>query len=402
MTVSIVRVLTNARGRPHTDRKEFSLKIALVAARSLKGSGFATRIDAMLHAYVGEGFEIDFIHLCFEHESQISPDAVPDLVNYVPVGLHAAPLRQHLSATPPLAWHCARTRSVPTPGEKYDVVQAETSATWAVARGLPASRRVVVFHDDDGVRLHRLASDAPTLSRKLLTSVSASKYERWQQRVLGEADEAWFASSIDRDRLVASPQVETRVVPNGAHDGLWSVSQPAEGSSSVVLFVGPAAYEANRSGLSWFMDRVWPLVREKRRSVELRVIGEGWGGTRTSSGITFRGFEPVLEHAYEEASVVVAPLLSGGGTKIKVIEGMAAGRPVVSTTVGAEGIPPSPGLKVSDDAGVFAAYVADYLSDLEAARSAGRENRKAVDDLRWSKIWEDAAHHLVSRVGASR
>jgi glycosyltransferase involved in cell wall biosynthesis len=266
-----------------------------------------------------------------------------------------------------------------------------------------ASRRIVVFHDDDAVRLRRLASLARSRSRKALTAVSAAKYARWQHRVLQETDEAWFSSSADRDRLVHPARIpETRIVPNGASDDLWSVPPVTQGSRPVALFVGPARYEANRAGVSWFVDHVWRSVRERMPTAQFRVVGAGWNGAIAGRGVSFEGWKPSLLGPYGETSVVVAPLSAGGGTKIKVIEAMAAGRPVVTTAVGAEGLPPAAGLSVIDDAAAFARCVIHYLSDAEASRAAGQANRDAVKDLRWSTIWEAAADHLRVQIGAVR
>jgi polysaccharide biosynthesis protein PslH len=103
---------------------------------------------------------------------------------------------------------------------------------------------------------------------------------------------------------------------------------------------------------------------------------------------------------YSRARVVIAPMLAGGGTKIKVLEAMAAARPVVTTPSGAEGLPDSPGLRVRGDPLAFASDLVRFLTDEPSATAAGIANRAAVEGLQWSAVWRRAAEDLADLVGA--
>ena len=166
------------------------MRIAVVVARSLQGSGFATRISSMLKAYAARGDEVDVFHYRFEHEDRLSSSAISALRRYVSVPLDDARFRQHGALLPPLAWTCLRASSRGTPHrvDGYDVVQAETSNTWYVARTLPATKRIAVLHDDDASRLKGLAQMSPGGVRKVLKQVSAHKYSRLQRIVMEAAD----------------------------------------------------------------------------------------------------------------------------------------------------------------------------------------------------------------------
>jgi glycosyltransferase involved in cell wall biosynthesis len=131
---------------------------------------------------------------------------------------------------------------------------------------------------------------------------------------------------------------------------------------------------------------------------KLVVIGSGWDDVDAPRAVRFAGWTDSLVDQYEDARLVIAPLFSGGGTKLKVLEGMAAGRPVVTTPIGAEGLPAAAGLRVSIDPETFADAVSTYLTDVGATRRDGARNREAVGDLRWSSIWSRAFHDLRSMV----
>jgi glycosyltransferase involved in cell wall biosynthesis len=372
------------------------MKIAVVVTRSLRGTGFATRISSMLESYVANGHEVDVIHYRLSHEDGLQRSVADSVHQHVEVPLQDSRYRQHIALVPPIAWHCQRAGwrlwkdTVP-----YDVVQAETSNTWSVARMVPARRRLVVIHDDDSIRLHGLARSAPDLTHRLSAELAARKYSRWQRIVLGEADRAWFVSGADQDRLAAAlPKGRTRLIPNGAGDELWSVPPLAESSGHEVLFTAPGSYEVNARGLSWFLGEAWPFVTQHVPGARLRIIGVGWEGFGSFPGVSFAGWCDSLVGAYSRSRLAIAPLFAGGGTKLKVVEAMAAGRPVVTTSVGVEDIPSSEGVSVCEEPREFAAEVIRFLTCTDTARRGGASNRIAVSDLRWSNVWARAAADL--------
>jgi glycosyltransferase involved in cell wall biosynthesis len=377
------------------------VRIAIVVSRSLRGSGYATRISAMIEAYAARGNEVDLFHCRLPHDEELPSSLRSLLGRYVTVPVRRARYRQHLTSLPPLAWNCSRALAgVPIGPGTYDVVQSEASSAWCAARAFPAKARIAVLHDDDSTRLRGLAKTASGIQR-IVSEVSAVKYSLLQRMVLEEADSVWFVSEIERDRLATRlPPSRTRVVPNGAPDELWSIEPPDHGSSSEVLFVGPGSYAANRSGLAWFMKEVWPLVRARVHGSSVRVVGVGWEGSSQHPDASFVGWRESLTHEYARTRVVIAPLFAGGGTKLKVVEGMAAGRPIVTTFTGAEGVPGSEGLRVCEDPEGFASEVVRYLVDGGAAAHAGAANRTAVDALKWSSIWMRATSDLEELAGA--
>jgi glycosyltransferase involved in cell wall biosynthesis len=250
------------------------------------------------------------------------------------------------------------------------------------------------LHDDDAVRLSQISRMSVHMSEKLLSAVDAWKYSRWQRTVLESANRIWFVSRPEHDRLAFdSIENKSAVVPNGAADEFWAVPPKPRGEGHV-FFAGPGFYEPNVHGLTWFIHEVWPVVREAVPTAELRVAGVGWEGMTPTPDVSFLGWCPSLSGEYARASVCIAPIFAGGGTKIKVIESMAAARPVVTTVNAVDGIPRSTGVRVARDARAFAAGVIAYLTDSAAARSAGIANRTAVDGLRWSKVWESADRDL--------
>jgi glycosyltransferase involved in cell wall biosynthesis len=141
-------------------------------------------------------------------------------------------------------------------------------------------------------------------------------------------------------RLAGGAPDQVAVVPNG-------VQRPVDwprplSRQPILLMVGIYSYEPNAQGAAYFMREVWPLIRAQRPDAALWFAGGGAnevpGSASPPEGVRFLGFVDDLDAVYVQASVVICPILVGGGTRIKLIEAGMRGLPIVSTTVGAEGL----------------------------------------------------------------
>jgi glycosyltransferase involved in cell wall biosynthesis len=144
-------------------------------------------------------------------------------------------------------------------------------------------------------------------------------------------------------RICGSP-LKWRTVPNGvATERISFDTSPEKSRSPQVLFCGTLSYRPNIEGLNWFCSQVWPLIRAKNSAAELIVVGRGYRaenfpGLQQLPGVNLVGeVIDVLPH-YRESGVAICPLLSGSGTRLKILEAMSAGNPVVSTAIGCEGL----------------------------------------------------------------
>jgi len=361
------------------------LSVLVAAIGPLDGSGYATRIDSMIGAYAAAGWHVDLVHVRRPDQAPATETLSRKLRRYVELEVPVR-RRDHMSLVPPLARLAGRAwneRGIDL--GSYDVAQAESSAAWEVVARARAHRRVLVFHDDDSVRYRRLAHQVAGLPRKAARLTAAWKYDVYQRRAARGAEMIWFVSDDERRRF-ANGHERTRLVPNGAGREFFDVA--AEPDGTTVAFVGPAGYDTNRRAVDQLVAHAWPAIRACVPSAELRLIGRGWEAHEDrEAGIVASGWVDDLPAALGETAVAVAPHLDGGGTKLKIIEAMAAARPVVATVVGAEGIPVSPGMVIADDPDGFARAVVELLRDKERRRRSGRSNRAAVEHLEWSRIW---------------
>ncbi len=148
--------------------------------------------------------------------------------------------------------------------------------------------------------------------------------------------------------------------------------------SDRVLFLGSMDWLPNQDGVEYFVREVWPLIRRARPGATFQVVGRNPPPPIRALGDVL-GVEVIgtvldVRPYLAEAAAVVVPLRIGGGTRLKIFEAMAAGKAVVSSTVGCEGLPVTPGrhLLVEDDPGAFAAAVTRLLASPN--ERAGLEN----------------------------
>ena len=184
-------------------------------------------------------------------------------------------------------------------------------------------------------------------------------------------------SSVDRARLATRARAVVHIVPNTVIVPA-SPLPPSQRDGFEVLFVGTLDYEPNAVGLIWFLKDGWPRVRAARPDARLNVVGRNPPPAIRAhdgrDGIVVHGRVEDLTPFYLDTHVAVAPILSGGGTRIKILEAFAHARAVVATTIGCEGIPAVSGqhLVVADTPADFARALIDLASDAPQRNTLGR------------------------------
>jgi len=178
-----------------------------------------------------------------------------------------------------------------------------------------------------------------------------------------------------------APHADVEIVPNGVDTAAFSATPPGDG----VVMTGSFSYPPNRDGAFRLARRIWPLVRQRLPDAQLRLVGlkgeHELEDLAAHAGVTVVGTVPDVRPELARARVAAAPLDVGGGTRIKILEAFAAGRPVVSTTVGAEGLSVGADgdtVLLRDDDEGFAAALVRLLEDRELAQAMGTRARKLV------------------------
>lgn len=252
---------------------------------------------------------------------------------------------------------------------------------------------------------HSIESALLGLRAERLGNPFARMYLRWQARQL-ECVEREYAprvtinlmmSAVDAQRLEQiAPKSRTFVVPNGVDTSKFSVSSSSPADLKSIVFLGPLYMYPNWDGIRFFVHESWPNIRAAEPDARLTLIGkasrEQISELESANGVRVLGFVDDVRPTIAAARCCIAPLRIGGGTRLKILEYWAMGKPVVSTSIGCEGLAAKDedNILLRDDAAGLASAVLRILSDPDFASSLGRSARATVEaNYTWDRIGSD-------------
>ncbi|MCZ3388526.1 MAG: glycosyltransferase family 4 protein [Actinomycetia bacterium] len=258
-----------------------------------------------------------------------------------------------------------------------DLLQVEYSQLAPYLDVGSARLKVLDFHNIES----SLALSFARSSRELkawLAYPESVLLRRLEKKGAERADLVLVVSEEDRQRLPGRPR-EVLVCPNG-----WDPGEVLPASTEpVAAFVALMGWKPNSDAAVWLAREVWPLVRASVPDARLLLVGREPGRVVTdlaAPDIEVTGTVPEIAPYLQQSMVALAPLLSGGGTRLKVLEALNSGRPLVSTSVGIDGLTDliGKGVFVGDSPADFAKEIVDLFGDPERARKAGLEGAEAA------------------------
>lgn len=232
----------------------------------------------------------------------------------------------------------------------------------------------------------------------------AARYRAAERQQLARCAAAWVTKSRDLPATAGRPAALLPNIPLAAWpDGVVPAPWPEDAASPrppVVLGIALFDHPPNRQGFDWFIRQVWPQVHARHPEARLRLVGRlSCARTRTAwqavAGVELAGRLDALRPAYADCTFTIAPLFSGGGTNIKVIESLAHGRACVLTPHAAKGFDALTGLRVNEGAADCAADCIALLDDPRRARALGEAGAAAAAaDASWPRF-RAAVHGLL-------
>jgi glycosyltransferase involved in cell wall biosynthesis len=265
--------------------------------------------------------------------------------------------------------------------------------------GCPAV--VVDWHNIESELMWRYANNTYNWAKKIAARRTAKLIERVEDQLLDTCAMHTVTSERERQMLLARrPDSNIKVIPNGVDAGFYSAKEIADGcrktspgdSKPTILFVGQMNYHANIDAVNWFSRTAWPEIARMHPALHFTIVGRDPTPevrALASDRIHVTGTVVDLRAFYASAVAAVVPLRVGSGTRLKILEAMAAGVPVISTKLGAEGINIEHDLHfLQADSGPDIAAAVHRIASSDETRSrlsqAGRELvRRAYD---WSVI----------------
>lgn len=248
-------------------------------------------------------------------------------------------------------------------------------------------------HNVESMIWERHAKAGRTFAHRAYFAGQAKKMLNWERDVCRAVAHVVAVSDVDEQMMRSRFGVKSiSSVPTGVDVDYFE--KPASASPSHdLVFVGSMDWMPNIDGMRWFLSDVFPRIQAQRPGCTLAIVGRTPPPSileaAKTPGITVTGTVPDVRPYLWQSAVSIVPLRIGGGTRLKIFEAMAAGAPVVSTTVGAEGLPLQDGdtIRIGDSAEQFAQHCLDLLAHPAAAQSLARRAKQlVVENFSWEQV----------------
>lgn len=281
----------------------------------------------------------------------------------------------------------------------------------SVYAGQAGSAAVVqVDHNVEYNLLERRAGAERGMGRRFWGE-QARRLKAFEAAALRQADRTIAVSEIDATILRdLAPGAEVRTVPNGVDTEFFQPAPEAPDADNLV-FVGAMTHFPNVDSVRFFLDDIWPRVRAARPNSRFTIIGahppESILAAGLMPGVRVEGQVPDIRPFVGKAAVYVVPLRVGGGTRLKILDAMAMGKAIVSTSVGCEGLDVTDGVNIAiaDSPGDFAARILGLMEDPSTREQMGREARATVESkYGWERLGaiQDAVYQEAHAVALKR
>lgn len=293
--------------------------------------------------------------------------------------------------------------------QEFDIVQVESIHLMAYLPIIRAARNqplvICDWHNIESELLQRYSERESGLLRKAYAGRTARLMGEFERRAMREFDAHVVVSERDAARLRAlNPDARIFVIENGVDTAYYSDAQIENAGAARsgaptrnrIVFVGSMDYHANIDGAINFAREVWPRLHDRQTDLVFTIVGRDPAPEVRElagfPGIEVTGTVADVRPFYREAIAAIVPLNVGGGSRLKILEAMAAGIPVVSTTLGAEGLEVQPGANI---------LIADTSEQLVEAIISVAENESQRQHLKAAGRTLVSDRYDWSRLGAS-
>lgn len=340
--------------------------------------------------------------LCASTHAIRRPDWNPGRLARVVGLLHPEPSYYRASWSQPFA----QTVNALAAQVKPDVVVAfeiDVAGYARCAPGIPA-----ILEEIELASLFEQFSKQPPGPHRLRYWLTWAKHARYVKGLINSFAACTVVSAREERlvRYLVGPHQKVEVVPNGA-DVASCAGYRYRPDPNTLIYPGALSYSANLDAMRFFLSDVFPLIRQVRPETVLRITGRSTAEQRAAlpsvAGVELTGYVEDVRGLIARSSVEVAPLTEGGGTRLKILEALALGVPVVSTSKGMEGLDLTSGreLLVANNPAAFAAATLRLLDQPELRRRLGEAGRRAVTERYDWAVITPRFNRLVEQIAGS-
>jgi len=413
-----------------TDRRN-DMKLLYFAAHQMWPLTSGNRLrDYHLARELAKRASVTFVEMCHSGEQPSSPpsDRAFDEIVSLRKGASYTPgkILRGLAGPSPLTvlnyFDAKSANQLATLLERnrFDTVQIEgihLSGYLDVIKAAPKRPAIVIdWQNIESELMWRYSKNARFWPKKMIARRTAGLLQRSEVMLLGGGETHTVVSDREQQKLLGwCPSALVNVIPNGVDTDLFSASVISEMQKNAtsdmlkpsILYVGAMDYHANIDGVTWFAREIWPEIAVKHPELEFVIVGRRPSGAvraLASQRIRVTGTVDDVRPFYASAVAVVVPLRVGAGTRLKILEAMAAGVPVVSTRLGAEGIDATTNvhLLLAENRAEMVAAIDQIADPHIRSRLVSAAREFVTNRYDWALIGERLYQIHVQRLRASR
>jgi len=269
--------------------------------------------------------------------------------------------------------------------QKFDIVQIETlfmSPYISIIREHSNAKVVLRAHNIEHLIWKRVASITGNPLKKAYLMHLANTLENYEKTVLSEYDGIIPISSKDEDFFKSESNCAVKTISFGVNTEKLSLVSKDK-SEHALFHIGAMNWIPNEEGIKWFLEKVWPKVNTEMPNLKLYLAGRempSWLMDLEMNNVVVIGEVPNAYAFINSKTISIAPLFSGSGIRIKIIESMALGKAVISTTIGAEGISYTnkKDIMIADDADSYVQAIKKLYTDTDFCTAIGNNARKLI------------------------
>lgn len=280
-----------------------------------------------------------------------------------------------------------------------EMVHVDTIDLAGYVDGFKDIPKVLNHHNVESKLLYRRAQGAGNPLVNYYLRMQAGRIQRYERCMIPQFQTNITVSSFDRGGIVEMvPESAVVVVPNGTDTDYFKPSDADQDCS--IIFAGGFNWLPNKDAMLYFGTMIFPLILREIPEARMKIIGanppkEMLKLATENPNLDILGFVPDIRDHFARAAVHVVPLRIGGGTRLKILDGLAMGKAIVSTTIGAEGLELVDGfdLVLADGEEMFAHKVVELLKNPQTRKILGRNGRLTVEK---SYSWQVVGRTLLN------
>lgn len=276
----------------------------------------------------------------------------------------------------------------------FDIVHFDTIGLATYFKEASGSSRVLNHHNIESHLLQRRTEIEKNFLKRFYFWLEARKLKFFEAKVCPEFDINFTVSELDKDRLLEiAPDSKIDTIPNGVDVDFFSPEGEKEVPGSMIMVSGMNWYP-NRDAVLYMQEKIWPLISQSFPDISWVIIGASPPQklvdlANDDPRVTVTGFVDDVRPYLRRAQIYLCPMRDGGGTRLKILDALSMGKPIVSTTIGYEGIniTPEKNALLADTPAEFITQISRLIEDPDSGKKIGKEGRKfVIDEFSWDVI----------------